>query len=64
MGGVSPEVQFRRVLFSGSDLKLWLELQHLVRWGDQVLAATAYDMRQVMAQAEPQQLVAHELARG
>ena len=45
-------------------MKLWLEFQHFVGWGDQVFAAAADDMRQVMAQAEPEQLVAHELACG
>ena len=50
------------MLFSDSDLQLWLEFQHFVRRGDQVFAAAAQDVGQVMAQTQTQQLVAHELA--
>ena len=45
-------------------MQVRLEFQHFVRRGNEILAATADHMRQIMPQAEPQQLVAHELACG
>jgi len=56
---------FRRASVSGcGGGQLGLEGQHLVGGRDQVLRATADDVGQVMAEAEPQELVADELPRG
>ena len=43
-GGASSEGQFRQALFSGCDLQVWLEFEHLVRRGNQVFAAAAPDV--------------------